>query len=296
MSVNAGHYRTWHGRLRPPVAACSAIVRTALRQLFRRKIYWVVLAVGLGQFIVYASVIYGLTQMPMPEQSKENLLRMFNFSPTAADPQETGYLQFVEAQSVIVMILLALCGSLLVGSDFRDGVLPFYLSRRIDRRHYVLGKLLAIVAVVWLLTVVPALALFLEFGLFTTSFDYWLENWRIVPALLGYGLVLGGVLAVWITALSAYLQRLAPIAVTWSSLFVLLGRLAWSLRDATGDRNWLLLDPWRNLRLTGRFFFGTFQENIDRQLSINAATILAVITTIAFVALMRRVRAVEVVS
>lgn len=296
MSVDAGHYRGWHGRLRPPIAACTAVVRTALRQLFRRKIYWVVLALGLGQFIVYASVIYGLTQMQMPERSKENLLRQFNFSPSADDPQETGYLQFVEAQSYIVVILLALCGSLLVGSDFRDGVLPFYLSRRIDRRHYVLGKLLAIVTVVWLLTVVPALVLFIEFGLFTTSFDYWLENWRIVPALLGYGMVLGGVLAVWIAALSAYLQRLAPIAVTWTSLFVLCGRLALALRDATGDRRWLLLDPWRNLRLSGRFFFGTFRENIDRELSINAASILAVITFVALVALLRRVRAVEVVT
>lgn len=296
MSIDAGHYRSWNGKLRAPLAASTAVARTALRQLFRRKIYWVVLAVGLGQFIVYASVIYGLTQMQMPERSKEMLLRQFNFSPSSVDPQETGYLQFVEAQSLIVMILLALCGSLLVGSDFRDGVLPFYLSRRIERRHYLLGKLLAIFVVVWLLTVVPALVLFIEFGLFTTSFDYWLQNWRIVPALLGYGLVLGGVLAIWITALSAYLQRLAPIAVTWTSLFVLCGRLAWSLRDSTGDRRWLLLDPWRDLRLAGRLFFGVFNDGTDRQLSVRAAQILAVVTVIAIAALIRRVRAVEVVT
>ena len=297
MSANGvGDYRPLHGERRAPLAACGAIMRTSLRQLFRRKVYWIVLAIGLGQYLVYASVIYGLTQMQMPERSKNMLLQSFNFSPNADDPQETGYLQFVEAQSLVVMILLALCGSQMIGSDFRDGVLPFYLSRRIERRHYVLGKILAIIAVVWLLTVVPAVALFIEFGLFTTSLDYWRENWKIVPALLGYGLVLGGVTAVWLAAISAYLQRLAPIAVTWASLFLLMGRLALALRDATGDRRWLLLDPWRDLRLAGRLFYGVFPTADDRQLPLQAVAILVVVTVVALAALMRRVRAVEVVS
>ena len=68
--------------------------------------------------------------------------------------------------------------------------------------------------------------MFLEFGLFTSSLDYWKDNWQVVPAILGYGLVLGGAMAIWSVALSAYLKKLVPIAVTWSSLFVLLSRLA----------------------------------------------------------------------
>ena len=55
------------------------------------------------------------------------------------------------------MILLAFSGSLLVGTDFRNKSLPFYLSRRVDRRHYIVGKLLAISVIVSLLTTIPAL-------------------------------------------------------------------------------------------------------------------------------------------
>ena len=58
----------------------------------------------------------------------------------------------------MVMLLLAFSGSLLVGSDFRDKSLPFYLSRRIDRRHYIVGKLLAVSSIVAMLTMLPALA------------------------------------------------------------------------------------------------------------------------------------------
>jgi hypothetical protein len=197
---------------------------------------------------------------------------------------------------MVVMILLAFCGSTIIGGDFRDGALPFYLSRRIDRRHYIAGKVLAAAALVWLLTVVPALLLFLEYGMFTTSLDYWITNWRVVTAVLGYGAVLGLVLALWIVALSAYLQKLAPIAVTWSSLFVLLNRLAQMLRDASGDRNWFLLDPWRDIRLAGRLFFGIFRVRSDADMSWWAAAILAATCALALVVLFRRVRAVEVAT
>jgi ABC-type transport system involved in multi-copper enzyme maturation permease subunit len=289
----------YYGRQVPKVApwrSSWAVARVTLSQLVRRKAFWIVLAVGLGQFLVYASVIYALTQMQLPPRTQAGMLERFNFSTSPDDPQDSGYLQFMEAQSLVVMILLALAGSLVIGSDFRNGVLPFYLSRRLERRHYVFGKLVAVAVIVWSLTVAPALFLYLEYGLFTTSLDYWLDTWRVVPSILGYGLVLGTVLAVWLAALSAYLQRLAPIAVTWSSLFVLLGRLAFALRDATGERSWLLLDPWRDLRLAGRMFFGLFQSTSDRDMSVYAASILLVLTVGALAALVHRVRAVEVVA
>ncbi|MCE9605887.1 MAG: ABC transporter permease subunit [Planctomycetia bacterium] len=296
MGIDAAHYHAWNGKLRSPWRATAAVVRTTLLQAIRRKAYWFIYAVGVSQFLVYWAVIYALTQMQIPPQAQQGMLDTFGFSTEAEDPQNTGYLDFMEQQSMVVMILLAFCGSTIIGGDFRDGALPFYLSRRIDRRHYIAGKILATAALVWLLTVVPALLLFLEYGLFTTSLDYWSEHWRVVPAVLGYGAVLGLVLAIWLVALSAYLQRLAPIAVTWSSLFVLLGRLALMLRDASGDRHWLLLDPWRDIRLAGRLFFGIFRYRSDADLSLWAAALLVATSLVALAALVRRVRAVEVAT
>lgn len=296
MGIDAAHYHAWDGKLRSPWQATAALVRTTLLQVVRRRAYWFIYFIGISQFLVYWAVIYALTQIELPTDMRRGMLQQFGFSTDAADPQDTGYLDFMEQQSFVVMILLAFCGSLVVGSDFRQGVLPFYLSRRLDRRHYIAGKILAVAVLVWLLTVLPALLLFLEFGMFTTSLDYWLDHWLVIPSILGYGALLGFVLALWLVALSAYLQKLAPIAVTWSSLFVLLGRLANILRDATGDRIWHLLDPWRDLRLAGRLFFGEFRTKSDANLSAYAAWILAGFCALALLALARRVRAVEVAA
>jgi ABC-type transport system involved in multi-copper enzyme maturation permease subunit len=296
MGLDVAHYHPWQGKLRSPWRATGAIMRVTLSQIFRRKAYWIILALGLIQFLAYWVAIYLLTQIQMSGQAQKRMLQMFGFSPESSDPQSTGYLVFIEQQSMVVMILLAFCGSLVIGADFRGGVLSFYLSRRIDRRHYIIGKMLAVGAAIWLLTVVPALLLFLEYGLFTESLDYWIENWRVVPAIFGYGLVLGGTLALWSITLSAYLKKLVPIAVTWTSLFILLGRLAVFLRNSTGDRRWMLASPWYDIRQAGRMFFGEFRFPSDRAHSHYAAMIVAALCVAAVLLLVRKVRAVEVVT
>src|SRR4051812_42139749 len=93
-------------------------------------------------------------------------------------------------QGTVTMLLLAFAGALVVGDDMRQGGLTFYLSRRIGRWHYVLGKLLSIGLLVSLTTMLPALVLYVEFGMLTDSFTYFRENLGILRGILGYGLVL----------------------------------------------------------------------------------------------------------
>ena len=57
------------------------------------------------------------------------------------------YRNFIHYQGYMVMIVLALAGSVLVGNDFRYGSLPFYLSKPLRRWHYLLGKGLAVAVV-----------------------------------------------------------------------------------------------------------------------------------------------------
>lgn len=296
MGLDLAHYHAWEGKLGTPWRSCAAIVRVGLLQLFRRKSYWVVLALGLLNFLVFWSVIYAVTQFQLPERAQRELLDVFGFRATAESGQDSGYVMFMHRQSLVVMILLAFSGSLLVGSDFRSGALPFYLSRRIDRLHYIVGKLLATAAAVALLTIVPAFVLFIEFGSLTTSTEYWRDNWRIALAILSYGGVLCAVLSIWLVTLSAYLQRMAPIAITWSSLFVMLGAVAGMLRQATDNPAWGLLDPWRDMRLVGRMAFGVYREAEDADLAPWALGILIVTCTLALLALWRRVRAIEIVE
>lgn len=294
--IDTVRYHGWTGRLKSPWLGCLAIVRVGLLQLFRRNSYRVVLVLGLAQFLLYWAIIYGVTQLAWPPPMQQRVLREFGFSAAADDNHDNGYLQFMERQNVVVMILLAFSGSLLVGADFRERTLPFYLSRRIDRRHYLCGKLLTISAVVSLLTTIPALLLFVEYGMFTSSTTYWRENWRIPVALLAYGAVLCVVNSIWLAALAAYLQRAAPIVIVWSSLFVLPGRFAGYLSAATNNEYWKLLDPWRDMRYAGRLCFGSFRDERQRDLAIWAMVILVVACALALIALVRRVRAVDIVE
>lgn len=294
MKLDTAHYHGWNGRLRSPWLSSLAIVKVALLQVFRRKSYWVVIGLGLLQFVVFFAIIYAVTQLGA---FKSRVLERLNFvAEPNGDVENNGYLMFMERQSLVVMMLLAFAGSLLVGADFRLKSLPFYLSRRIDRRHYIAGKLLAVSAIVALLTVAPALILYLEYGAFTSSFEYWIENWKLVLSILGYGLVLCTVLSITLVTLSAYLQRTAPIAITWSSLFFMLAVIARQMRDVTGNPNWLLLDPWRDMRYVGRYCFGYFAGHEDQELGMKALAILSAVCAACLVALAYRVRAVDVVE
>ena len=296
MGIDIANYHGWKGELRSPMRGVISIARVALIQVLRRKAYWLLLILGLTQFILFWSVIYAVTQLDLPQDAKRTILRQFGFSAQMDEGQENGYMVFMERQSVVVMILLAFSGSLLVGVDFRDRILTFYLSRRIGKRHYICGKLLAVSSLILILTVIPAMSLYVEYGSLTTGWVYWRESWRIPVAVMAYGAVLCLVNSVWLVSLSAYLQRAAPIAITWSSLLIMPGRLGEFLWKASDNEYWRLLDPWRDMRLTGQLFFGKFRKDLDRDLAWWAMTLIASVTLFALLALIRRVRAVEVVE
>jgi hypothetical protein len=296
MDIDQARYHGWQGRLQSPWFSCIAIVRVAITQVLRNKAYWLLLALGALRFVAFWSIIYAVTQLALPEDVGDGLLRRFGFSANSDEAQDNGYIRFIEGQNVIVMILLAFCGSLLVGTDFRTKTLPFYLSRRIDKRHYIVGKLLAVSALVSLLTVVPALLLFLEYGMFSASTSYWIDNWRIPVSVLAFGAVICIVNSILLVTISAYLQRIVPITITWASLFLLLGRLGSYMYRETQVEDWRLLDPWRDMRLVGRLCFGTFRDEAEHELAWRALLLLTSLCALALAALVYRVRAVDVVE
>ena len=64
----------------------------ALIQVLRRKTYWVLLGMGLAQFIMFWSVIYAVTQLQLPEPMKQNILREFGFSAQMDEQRDNGYM------------------------------------------------------------------------------------------------------------------------------------------------------------------------------------------------------------
>src|SRR5262245_53959459 len=132
MALELLGYRGWRGGLRSPWMTCWPIVRTSLGLVLRRKVFWVLLGLGLLDFLLHFAAIYVKAQwkaksLPFPE-----LIDRIIVTGTGK-----AYLNFMFAQGVATMLLLAFAGSVLIGSDYQQAGLTFYLSRRMSRCHYI---------------------------------------------------------------------------------------------------------------------------------------------------------------
>src|SRR5439155_17372970 len=140
------------------------------------------------------------------------------------------YRNFFWYQGYMVMIVLAFTGSILVGNDFHFGSLPFYLAKPLGRWHYLCGKCLAVAVFVNLMTTLPALVLFVQFGLLD-SWAYFADNGRLLAGILGYGLLLTFCLSLMLVAAASWLRRTVPLIMVWTTLFFFFRLLAVALVD-----------------------------------------------------------------
>lgn len=290
MQLDQAGYRSWDGQRRSPWWACLSIVRVGLVLIFKRWVFWILIGLGLLNFLFHFAFIYLKATLSVQNENIAKFLDGYKVTGTGQ-----AYADFMFAQASICALLLAFAGSTLIGSDYRQGGMIFYLSRRIGRWHYIVGKLLTIALVVTIVTTLPALILYIEYGTLSNSFRYFIDNPNVLRGILGYGLVLAVVQSLMIFAIAAWVPRTVPLVMTWLGIFVLLKGLADAMRAIDGNRYWLLLGFWDDMHRIGRWCFGS----LDETRIPTAGYCLAVLTAVCLVSLIlivRRVRAVEVVS
>lgn len=292
MSIETAGYRGLSDNPRSHWLACWPIARTGVMLVLRRKLFWLLLALALINFLFVFATIYLKAQISAQNPEIREFVDRVLRSVTGSGKT---YRDFMFAQGTVTMLLLAFAGSMLVGDDHRQGGLTFYLSRRIGRMHYVAGKLLAIGLLVSMTTTIPALVLYVEYGLFTDSTAYFRENIRILFGILGYGAVLAVTLSLLLFAMASWIQKTVPLVMTWACLFVLVPAIGRLLHHVYDDRHWLLLLIWRDIRLLGSWCFGALRDR-DAPLLGWAALIVAAVCVASAIALVPKVRAVKVVQ
>jgi hypothetical protein len=327
MGVSLLHYRPWQGQFHRPVYSIWPIARVALVMIFRRKIFWVLYACALCIFCMFFFGQYLLAWAQTQAGETSITVGMVRTEPAQLigllrdvlklNGRPEMYRTFIAWQASMVVIVLALAGSVLVGNDFHFGSLPFYLSKPLGRWHYLAGKCLAVTVFINLLTTLPALALFFQFGLLE-SWDYFFQNgwafasfqgtdgsleWRLPNPLffgiLGYGLILTVCLTLLLTATACWLRRTVPMIMAWTTLFFFLRLMAAALVDGLQyDPRWRLLDLWNNMALLGSACLGLGAGSFrsDRQPVLwEAALILGGTCLLCLSYVNRRIRAVEIV-
>ncbi|MBX3400970.1 MAG: ABC transporter permease subunit [Gemmataceae bacterium] len=302
------HYRPWRGEFRGPIHGSLAMARLSLLLLARRKLFWGLYALALmifffffyGQYLVVwiqeqtsqQTVQFGGIPVKMGDLTK--FLDRLNLNGSAHT-----FGNFIWFEGYIVMIVMALAGSVLVGNDFAHGSLPFYLAKPIGRRHYLLGKFLALGLFLNLVTTVPALVLFLQAGLLYDWQSYYFDHLRELAGILGYGLALTLTLGTLLLATAVWVRRTVPLIMVWTGMFVLARLLASMLVEgAKLDARWKLIDLWNDLYLVGLWCLGASRESIrgDQPEFWEAAAACGVVIVLGLLYLRKRIQAVEIIS
>lgn len=310
MVSNLLHYRPWRGQFRSTHASVWPIARVCLEMMFRRKMFWGMYGLALlfflmfffGQYLLsWAESQAGEQLTPVGLGIKVNPRWLIERLRTDLRIDGSGqtFRIFFWYQGYMVMAVLALAGSILVGNDFRFGSLPFYLSKPLGRWHYLLGKCLAVAVFINLMTTVPALILFIQYGLLT-RWEYFVEQSHLLFGILGYGLVLTVCLSILLLATASWLRRTVPMIMAWTTLFIFFRLLASALVDGLHyDPRWRLIDMWNDTYLIGNACLGMALDTVrpsTQPAVIEAALVLGVVCILCLGYLNLRIRAVEVVN
>jgi ABC-type transport system involved in multi-copper enzyme maturation permease subunit len=304
MGVELLHYRPWRGELRPPLASVWPIARVSLSIMFRRKLFWVLYVLGLSIFLLYffgqfllAWAATQLNESNVPVMGfRPNPAQLVEFIRNSLKLNGSGetYANYFWFQGSMVMIVLALAGALLIGNDIQHGSLPFYLSKPLSRWHYLLGKCLAVAVFINLMTTLPALALFVQWGL--------LESWNfeLLFGIFAYGLILTVFLSLMLAATATWLRRTVPLIMTWATVFLFFSLLATALVDGLSyDRHWRLIDLWNDTYVVGYYCLGNDPARIrpaKQPETYQAAIVLAAGCLLCLTYLIQRIRGVEIVK
>ncbi|MBX9622877.1 MAG: ABC transporter permease subunit [Gemmataceae bacterium] len=301
-------YRPWRGTPRGPLWGAAAVARVAVRLLAGRRLFWGLAALGLMVFFFffYAQYLFvwiktftdetvRFAGVPVAVADLSKFLGRVNL-----DGSVHTFGNYVWFQGYILVIVLALAGSVLVGNDFAHGSLPFYLSKPIARRHYLLGKVLAVGAVVNLFTTLPAVVLWVQAGLLFDWHTYYVDNFHLLVGILGYGLLLTVTLGLLTVATAVWVRRTVPMVMAWVGPFVLLRMIAeWVVDGLKYDPRWRLIDLWNDLYLCGLWCLGADPRTIRPPAQPDvweAALVVAGVCGGCLLYLRRRVQAVEIVQ
>lgn len=294
-------YRSWQGADRSALFGCWAMARSSFRIILRKKAFWLMIALAAmifffffyGQYLIVwvglqagqQTVSFG--GIPVKLDGLTKFLERLNLNGTA---HTFGNLIWFEGY--IVMIILALAGSIIVGNDFHFNSMPFYLSKPISRMHYVLGKCLSVGMLVNLVTTVPALILFIQAGLLYDWKSYYLTHLRQLIGIFGYGALLTVVLGLILVAVSIAVRRTVPLVMIWTGLFVLLPLLGrWLVEGPQFSPRWRLIDLWNNLYLCGLWLLDAdFKEvKVEKNpASLDAGIVLLIVSILCWLYLWRK--------
>jgi len=290
MSVYKLKYRAYTGKVTPLWTRILVLARYGLAEAWSSKITIGLLVFSLLPPIVFLLAIY-LANNPMAG------ILLANRGPRGLTIDAGFFANILQIQCWLALVLASWIAPRLITFDLADNVMPILLSHPVSRFGYVLGKFMALFAVLSLVTWVPTLLLFAYQG-YTSPLPWFAANLQIGLALLAGAMIWIAFLSILSLALSSWVKwRVVATGIIFAAVFVPAG--VGAIVSAVLRTKWgLLLNLPVMMSLLWRRMLGA-PEIIRSDLSLPTQSIvlmLAVACLLFLAMLNARIRAREVVK
>ena len=288
MTVHRRVYRGFHRALTPAFKRPWVITRFGLVDLFRsRKFFAFFLACYLPS-IALMIIIYLRYNVEALSQFEMSFDKFF-----AIDPWYFATVLHMRMVAGLAFVMILLVGPALVSPDLRNNALPLYLSRPLNKRDYVLGKVLILVVLTSAITWIPGILLF-SMQAFLAGDGWLIDNVRMPFAMVAACLVWTLCLSMTALAISAWV-RWKPVArLGFLAVFFVSAALGNVITEVLGAWWGGLFDIFDAMQALAVSLYGVAGE--PALPGWGAWTVIVALTVLAGFALFRRIRAYEVVT
>ena len=193
----------------------------------------------------------------------------------------------------LIALVVVFGGSGLISNDLKYNALSLYLSKPISWIDYLIGKFVALGALLASMTLVPALLLFLQHVLLSDT-PFFEENYWLILSIIIYSLVVTTITSLLMLTFSALTKNLRFATIGFCAVWFGLPIIHLILKEVMHTSTVAIVSVWANLELLGEMLFG-----LDSSYSLHISwtiLLLTALTTFCILVLRHRIRAVEIVK
>ncbi|MBN1163029.1 MAG: ABC transporter permease subunit [Candidatus Krumholzibacteriota bacterium] len=282
MPIYERSYLSWEGQLLDKPRTWWIIGRTGVRLAWKKSVA-LLLILAAVPFIFRAGQIYLSSRMGNTSflaELAEGIQIDAGF-----------FMSFMKDQTFLLLLILIVCGAGLIANDRKFKALPIYFSKPVGFWDYLIGKFLVIVCYGGVITVIPAILLFIGQILLTGTPGYFSRYYYVPFSILGLGaatlVTLGGIMLV----LSALSRGTRSAAIIFFALVYIPEMLR---RIFSGMNDWGWISIRANILQLGAILFGLRRPYPFP--GCLAFLSLAVVTAACLAVLRHQIRPTEVVK
>jgi hypothetical protein len=282
MPIHETSYLSWEGTVLKRPRTWLVIALTGTRLVWKKTVAALFFAASIP-FLVRTFQIYLASRIP----NDGDLIQIKSVIKVDASL----FMNFMRDQVLILLVILAYCGAGLIVNDRRFKALSIYFSRPVGFWDYIVGKFLIIFFYGGIVTIVPALMLFVMHLLVTDEAGFFAAYYWVPLSIVAQGVLILTVLGTFMLALSACAKGARSAIVAYFALLAIPAFLV-ELFQRYRDIGWISIT--RNLRQISEVLYGM---DAPYRYPIWAAALSAMAVLAASIAVLRhRIKPTEVVK